>query len=685
MHEHSQKLTFRWFRAASLRRVCCWLLVAFAVLETLGCAAGTRDDDSRPPSGMQGRLSVERINDPTHALTPADIAAAGEGRIVPNMQLPLSAGYVSQTVWLRFHSPGADGGPTSTLWLLAGPSYVDSITLYQPDESAPGSWKAQASGDLVPGREKAGVRQPLFELQPHQLTLVRIRTTSAMQFDARVLTDSQLRQTLVEDERHQGLFFGVLFALLAAVVGAAAIFRTPQLYGLAGLCTVGCIHIFNLHGYLSLWVPATMTEWASHAVGMGAFALTSALAWQIRLQLTSAQQHRSMRKALSVVACLACAGAISPVVGLYGSVAWMNLVLMGACDAMAITLCVATLHRHRRSTVHAVLLAAYMVHAASGILPTFSLLGWFRMEVNATLVWQTESLLFMLLTACAVFVEMVLRYRKATEAQTAALRHLAQSEQILEQRVERRTTDALRAQAALAQALESERALRQEQRQFFQMISHEFRTPLAVIDSAASEQLSFPTHALEGQMERASQIRRACRRLTSLVDSCLITDRMDASGFHIFPTMVAVNELLEHAAQLVRWSPRHQLRLVTHEAPDQWMCDATLVRIALSNLVDNAVKHARGGEIVVTAAVNTTGQLEFSVSDEGHGISPESIQRMFEQFERGDRTDRTQGFGLGLWVARRVARLHGGDIDVASQIGRGTCFTLTIARQRAAS
>jgi two-component system, sensor histidine kinase LadS len=58
------------------------------------------------------------------------------------------------------------------------------------------------------------------------------------------------------------------------------------------------------------------------------------------------------------------------------------------------------------------------------------------------------------------------------------------------------------------------------------------------------------------------------------------------------------------------------------------------------------------------------------------------MSRIFEQFERGDRTDQTKGFGLGLWVSRRVARLHGGDITVESQRDHGACFTLTLAPQR---
>ena len=213
----------------------------------------------------------------------------------------------------------------------------------------------------------------------------------------------------------------------------------------------------------------------------------------------------------------------------------------------------------------------------------------------------------------------------------------------------------------------------------------EFRTPLTVIDSAATEQWTFPSPEIDPQVERAAQIRRACRRLTALVENCLVNDRLDAPGFKLHPDQAAVPELLEDAAQLVHWSRRHRLQLRTQEAPAAWPCDTTLVHIALSNLVDNAVKHAKAGDITVAARLGPGGALELSVADEGPGLAPEEVQRIFERFERGRRSDQTRGFGLGLWVARRVAQLHGGDVRVDSTPGRGTCFTLVLPPLRDAN
>ena len=360
------------------------------------------------------------------------------------------------------------------------------------------------------------------------------------------------------------------------------------------------------------------------------------------------------------------------------------MVSLLVCDVIAVALCLVALRQGRRTVQHAVLLSAYGLHALSGAPLTLIMVGQSRWDMDITSLWQLESLAFMVLLAMAIFTGMVVRYRKAIQAKDHAIDRLAESEHRLEDKVAVRTAELSIAQSALSEALQSERTLRHEQRQFCHMISHEFRTPLAVIDSAAAEQQAFPSTAIEDQTERAAQIRRACRRLTSLVDSCLINERMDTAGFTLHPSPVHITDLMEHAAQLVRWSSKHHLRLFTHAAPHEWICDGTLVRIALSNLVDNAVKFAKAGEIFIAARKNEAGLLEFSVADEGSGMSLEVMNKIFAQFERGDRTDQSRGFGLGLWVARSVALLHRGAIDVESRLGHGTCFRLTIAAQRLA-
>ncbi|PIF89598.1 signal transduction histidine kinase [Acidovorax sp. 62] len=630
-------------------------------------------------------IPMERIDDVEGLLTPEDVGNPQRlQRVTTTLHQSLNAGYLRHAVWLRLHAPELMGQTNDrALWLLAQPTYLDHVTLYQRSADT-GAWTPQHSGDLVPAEQKPPVRQHLFRLSPGQLTLIRIETTSAMQFQGQVLSSQALGSELTAIERYQGLYFGAACALLLGMAAAALIFKTPALRALLSLGLISALHLVNVRGYTSLWAPTAWTEWASHAVGIGAFVIAAAVAWQIKVQLTAHTRYRKTDRFLTALSILNLLCTFSVPLHFYGSVAWINLVSLLVCDVIAVALCLVALRQGRRTVQHAVLLSAYGLHALSGAPLTLIMVGQSRWDMDITSLWQLESLAFMVLLAMAIFTGMVVRYRKAIQAKDHAIDRLAESEHRLEDKVAVRTAELSIAQSALSEALQSERTLRHEQRQFFHMISHEFRTPLAVIDSAAAEQQAFPSTAIEDQTERAAQIRRACRRLTSLVDSCLINERMDTAGFTLHPSPVHITDLMEHAAQLVRWSSKHHLRLFTHAAPHEWICDGTLVRIALSNLVDNAVKFAKAGEIFIAARKNEAGLLEFSVADEGSGMSLEVMNKIFAQFERGDRTDQSRGFGLGLWVARRVALLHRGEIDVESRLGHGTCFRLTIAAQRLA-
>lgn len=682
MHNNSQKLTPT-LTKIRLQATCFCQATTWVCLVVLAVLWPTHVRASTQAASLQlgWDIPMERLDDQSGKLGPEAVADTRSSAMTSRLNMPLSAGYLGYTVWLRFEVPALPPGHEQEgLWLLAEPTYLDFVTLYQRDVD--GKWAAQIDGDLVPIRPKTGVRQHLFHLTPGQTALVRIQTTSATQFQADVLTTKALAATLAQSERSMGLYFGAMAALLVGVWAATAIFRTRALFSLAVLGTISTIHVFNVRGYGSLWSPPELTTWASHAVGIGAFLLPATLAWQIKEQLTRGTRYQWTNRLLGFLITLNLLGTLSVPLGFYPAVAWVNLVSLLTSDVVGVVLCVMALRRQDRIAASALLLMAYGLHSVGGIPIAILMTGLIPWDIDATLLWQLEAIAFTTLLACAVFVGMVTRYRQAQFAKDQAIERLALSEHSLEERIEQRTAQLSEAQTALGQALESERTLRHEQRQFFQMISHEFRTPLAVIDSAAAEQQTFPSTELQSQTDRAAQIRRACRRLTSLVDSCLINERLDSTGFSLQASPIKVSELLQHAAQLVHWSPRHHLQLFTDAAPGEWVCDATLVHIALSNLVDNAVKYASAGEIFIAARKSESGFLEISVADEGSGMSLDVMNRIFDRFERGDRTDQSRGFGLGLWVARRVARLHGGDITVESIVGEGTCFTLTLQAQR---
>ena len=683
MHKYSQILTSQTRHHRScLTKPLLWFLCCILLFAQGALAQTTQEPAQLRAMSLGWDIPLQRLDDPTGLLTVDDVhTQQGAGIRWHTMEHNLNAGYNSPVVWLRFKVPQPTSG-NEPVWLLGDPPFLDSVVLYQEDE-ATGVWLAQRSGDHVPARFKPALRQHLFKLETGKWALLRIQTTSAMQFWGDIFPTSQtLGAQLAANEITMGLYFGATTALLLAIWAAAGIFRTYNLYALAALGTFSAIHVFNVRGYANLWMPESWTVWSSHAVGIGAFGMAATVAWQIREQLTRDTQYLRTDRALLVLIAINVLGIVSVPLGFYGTVAWVNLASLVSSDIVAATLCLIAIRKRQRRTQHALLLTAYLAHLVGSMPTTAVLIGLIHWKLDITSIWQFQTFIFTALIAGAVFVGLVLRFRQSEKSKDKAIASLARSEHELEDKIEQRTRELSLAQIRLKHALESERELRCEQRQFFQMISHEFRTPLAVVDSAAAEQQSFPSSELSTQTDRAKQIRRACRRLSSLVDSCLISERLDSAGFALHVAPANVLAMLEHAAQLVHWSPRHRLHLFMESAPTEWVCDETLVRIALSNLVDNAVKHASEGEIFVAARKNEAGLLEISVADEGSGMSLEVMSRIFQQFEQGNRTDQNKGFGLGLWVSRRVARLHGGDVTVESQQGHGACFTLTLAPQR---
>ncbi len=625
-------------------------------------------------------IPLQVFEDPHGRLTVAEVAALPPTAFEP-LHGPLNRGYITSVYWLRAPALSLPGIASDSPWLMVMPTYLDRVTLYQPND-VDTAWSALESGDAVPRSERVHVRQLLFPLKEGQPFMLRVQTTSATHMYGVIWRNSDLMAQLAAKDWSAGVFLGISLFLALLLTGAALALRVPLVTAMAMFAAVGFVHGANVQGYLQLWLPSAWSTRADPLVSMGVFLLPASFTWLTRQLLTRGTRWQRLDRVLLALTVASLAGLLSvgqvwfsPLAAFSISVPWLASIVaswVGWSNMRQEGPDVPSLLVLAPYTVYAVL-GMYVTAAAMGLLPGSSL------YIGA--YWQFMVLLLNSLVAIAVGVRLVQTYRASAARQAQLVESLARSEHSLEERVRQRTSELLHAQNALQAALESERELRTEQRQFFDMVNHEFRTPLTVIDSAAIEQATFPSADEPTQIGRATQIRRACRRLTALVNNCLISERLDAPGFGLRVKRTAVPSLAEDAAQLVRWSKRHRLLLLTHDAPASWPCDSTLVHMALSNLVDNAVKHASVGEIIVAAQRNALGQLELSVSDEGPGLAPDAIQQLFKRFERGDRMDQMRGFGLGLWVARRVARLHGGDVRVEPSSAGGTCFTLVLPRK----
>ena len=241
-------------------------------------------------------------------------------------------------------------------------------------------------------------------------------------------------------------------------------------------------------------------------------------------------------------------------------------------------------------------------------------------------------------------------------------------------------TDLARAFNGMADALERTvgdlRTLEASHRRFVSDVSHELRTPLTALTTAA-DVLDANAGGLNDTGRRAARLLVVeSRRVAGLVEDLMEISRFDAGAAAMAKEPVDVGQLVMGAVGARGWAGR-----VTVDAPAGAvvLADPRRLDTIVGNLVGNALEHG-GPPVTVTVTVTPDhGGVAVVVADGGPGIPAEHLGRVFERFYKADPSrSRGGGSGLGLAIARENARLHGGDVTVASEPGQGATFTLTL-------
>jgi two-component system OmpR family sensor kinase len=240
---------------------------------------------------------------------------------------------------------------------------------------------------------------------------------------------------------------------------------------------------------------------------------------------------------------------------------------------------------------------------------------------------------------------------------------------------------ALARQATMLQEkLAEEQRLTLLQRNFVSMASHEFRTPLGIIDGHAQRLISMRDRLTAQELaERARKIRNAVGRMTQLIDNLLGSARLIDGRIDLYyrPIQMDVTALVREVCQVQReLTPNAQI-LETLE-PQSVHGDASLLRQVFSNLVSNAVKYSPTGGLIRVTARREGAQLAVVIEDHGIGIPRKDQQHVFERYYRGSNTSGIVGSGVGLYLVRTIVDLHGGSIAVSSEEAAGSRFTVRL-------
>lgn len=240
----------------------------------------------------------------------------------------------------------------------------------------------------------------------------------------------------------------------------------------------------------------------------------------------------------------------------------------------------------------------------------------------------------------------------------------------------------------MRKALAQEKELGDLKTRFVSMASHEFRTPLATIQTS-SELLQHYNERLSAE-ERADallDIQRAVERMQAMMESFLAFGRMDAGSTVFAPQAVKLLTCLQGMLHEIRAAQyrRHSVSIYLEPpvtAQTELQLDEVLLSQVVMNLITNACKYSAEGtqvSVVVSQVDGVQGkQLSIGVRDQGLGIPDKELPRLFESFYRASNANTIPGTGLGLAIVDRAARAHGGSVQVNSTLGQGSQFTLTL-------
>lgn len=230
----------------------------------------------------------------------------------------------------------------------------------------------------------------------------------------------------------------------------------------------------------------------------------------------------------------------------------------------------------------------------------------------------------------------------------------------------------------LAQALEKEKQLRALQHEFIALVTHEFRTPLAIVHNAAQMiSMKLSDESRRPVQDRLLKIASCVTRLTQLIDTVVLYSKVEEGHFVFQPETFDLSMLLQEMIE--RYSDLYgaeRIELQGDKLPMAFFGDPQLCEHILANIISNALKYSPQNKVVKIQSIARPYACSIRVIDHGVGMKNEELQRMGEKFFRSSRVNHIAGSGLGMHLAQRFIEYHGGAMYICSSEGIGTTVEL---------
>ncbi len=608
------------------------------------------------------------------------LQGAAEGRFQP-VPGNITKGYGHDALWVRFTVRATEKQhPVS--WLEVKPAYLREVTLFTPQPD--GGYKAATAGAGLPfAIRPIPYLATVFPVAPppqpgtEATYYLRTETPGARLLRPVLWEPGTFQQAVSTEALLYGLFFGVGLIILVTNLIYLVKLREPIHFYYAAYLVAVLMMFATLNGHAEryLWPGSDLSIRWGVPLSVVVQPWLGVYIFSILTDFGTAfpRLDRAYRAtALALTAFFLLAAALG---GYYRVAPLTQLVFLPIIAINLIGALVMALRGNRTATFY---LLAFSPQLLGGFFRVASNLSLHNADFLAEYGMHLGAMVHLTLMSLPLADRMGRIKEERDAAQRETLETIARHQLELEGQVAARTQELRQQQARTAEALVREREVVAEQRQFLSLVSHEFRTPLAVMDGAA-QMARLSVAAPPAELVRSTQsIQRGVGSLLHLLDTWLTTDRI-ASGLRALKTEpVALPELLTEVVKRAADASRRDLRADLDELTATTLCDRDLLGAALLNLLDNALKYSPADSPVHLRAQVQDGWLHLEVQDQGQGIPADQLQHITTRYFRGRNVGQIPGLGLGLHLVRTIAELHGGRFELASVEGQGTTARLVL-------
>ena len=236
----------------------------------------------------------------------------------------------------------------------------------------------------------------------------------------------------------------------------------------------------------------------------------------------------------------------------------------------------------------------------------------------------------------------------------------------------------LKLEQTLGEALANEKNASATQRAFVSMVSHEFRTPLTIIDGEAYRLIKIKDSiSPENIVKRAKSIRYSVTRMVNLIEGVLYSSRAQENRIILHLQWINLRGLIRSVChQQARVAARHVIEYDIVGLPATVRADRNLLTYVFDNLLANAVKYSLPGTTISVVGRVIGHFAVVAVTDRGIGIPAEDLGKLFEPYFRASNASGFSGSGVGLYIVQTFVKLHGGRVTAESVVGQGSVFTV---------